>query len=809
MKKFYVSVSFKLISVLVGTLLCISLFYSWLSFVKLESDYAQHQEEALEQGRNFFDMQSLQLVQKLQMLVEWFSDPSLSSQYQNFHELGQTLQLHFEQIQLHLDIEDIWLVQDDQISFKTSPIASDILQISQQVQLKQEPVSKILCDRQCFQTVGLPIMNQHGEVASIVIKANMSDTLLAFNQLLGSEVSVLRIPHHGSLNDAEVLLTSNQPIVDYVKTLNLDPSSIDSTMTQGLNFSFQERFYLINFLSLTSNEKGFYSLILIEDLSQYTTESELYRNQFLAAVIAFFIVVSIVVYMISRTFTERLVTLASYLPLLAKKQFTEFRKAEFKRNNWFSDELDTVIESATMLSYQLEKLNLKVTLKTNELENIAMYDLLTGLPNRNMLNFELKKSLAKLRYSDQGFALLFLDLDDFKKVNDSYGHSEGDKLLVEAAKRLNACARSIDVVCRFGGDEFVIILSQLNSQEEGMTLAQEFLKQFKSAIKLDENLFYVSTSLGLVYCTDHEATADDLISSADIAMYEAKMNGGDQCFAYDPAMYQRVAHRVMMENDVRTALLEHQFSLALQPQIEANTNRFIGFEALLRWKHPERGMISPDDFIPVLENSEQMVELGYWVVRRCFELVRNFIKLGYEDIRVAINLSANQFLDPNLVSFLTNLLEAYELDAKHFELELTEQTLVEDIDNAIAVMVTLRESGFSFAIDDFGTGYSSLAYLKRMPVDIIKIDKSFVFGMLENNADYQIIMSTIAMVKSLDLKVVAEGVETSAQMRSLAENGCDYFQGYYFSKPVPEDEIVDYIQEQFRHGIWNNADVYQ
>lgn len=809
MKKFFVSVSFKLVSILVGTLLCISVFYSWLSFVKLESEYAKLQQEALEQGRYFFQLQTKQLVAELQTLVEWYADPDQGRANHDFNALGQVFNQQFEKMQLHLDIEDIWLLQRNNVAFSTSPLTNEVRQISQQVQFKQQPISKIVCEDKCFQAVGLPIMNAQGDEAAIILKANMSDNLMSFNELFGGDVAVFRVPHKAGIANAEVLLSTDNTLIDHIKTLKVDNENIDSIMENGLNFTFQERYYLVNFLPLTLNENGFFNLILIEDLTQYTQENQLYRNKFLAAVIAFFLLVSFIVYVLSRSFTDRLVTLADFLPLLAKKQFTDFRKAEFKRKNWFSDELDTVIESATMLSYQLEKLNLKVNLKTNELENIAMYDLLTGLPNRNMLNFELKKSLAKLQYSTHGFALLFLDLDDFKKVNDSYGHSEGDKLLVEAAQRLNACARNIDVVCRFGGDEFVIILSQLSTESEGKALANEFLKQFKSGIKLDENTFYVSSSLGMVYCADPDASPDDLISSADIAMYEAKMNGGDQCFVYDPKMYQRVAHRVMMEGDVRTALLEHQFSLALQPQIEANTNRFIGFEALLRWKHPERGMISPDDFIPVLENSEQMIELGYWVVRRCFELVRNFIQLGYSDIKVAINLSANQFLDPNLSPFLTNLLQAYELDAKHFELELTEQTLVEDIDKAIAVMVTLREYGFSFAIDDFGTGYSSLAYLKRMPVDIIKIDKSFVFGMLENNADYQIIMSTIAMVKSLDLKVVAEGVETGAQMRSLEENGCDYFQGYYFAKPVPEDEIIEYIQEQFRHGVWSNAEVYQ
>jgi len=216
-------------------------------------------------------------------------------------------------------------------------------------------------------------------------------------------------------------------------------------------------------------------------------------------------------------------------------------------------------------------------------------------------------------------------------------------------------------------------------------------------------------------------------------------------------------------------------------------------------------MVSPEDFIPILENSEHMIELGYWVIRRCFELCQEFIQHGLVDVRIAINLSAGQFSDTHLVEYLQGLLNEFSLDAKHFELELTEQTLVKNIDNAIEMMDELKVIGFSFAIDDFGTGYSSLAYLKKMPVDVIKIDKSFVFGMLENRADYQIIMSTIAMVKNLGLQVIAEGVETSAQLRSLTENGCDVIQGYYFSKPIPEVELFNFIESQVVDGYWKTS----
>jgi EAL domain-containing protein (putative c-di-GMP-specific phosphodiesterase class I) len=259
---------------------------------------------------------------------------------------------------------------------------------------------------------------------------------------------------------------------------------------------------------------------------------------------------------------------------------------------------------------------------------------------------------------------------------------------------------------------------------------------------------------------------------------------------------------VMMESEVRQALAKNQFSLSLQPQLDAKTKKLYGFEALLRWQHPERGMVSPEDFIPLLENSQHMVELGYWVIRRCFELCQTFIDKGLTDVRIAINLSAGQFADPHLTPYLTDLLNEFSLEASHFELELTEQTLVKNIDSAIEMMNGLRDVGFSFAIDDFGTGYSSLAYLKKMPVDVIKIDKSFVFGMLENRADYQIIMSTIAMVKNLGLQVIAEGVETSAQLRSLTENDCDIIQGYYFSKPIPETKLMEFLDTKIVNGYW-------
>ena len=431
-----------------------------------------------------------------------------------------------------------------------------------------------------------------------------------------------------------------------------------------------------------------------------------------------------------------------------------------------------------------------------------MYDLLTGLPNRNMLNYQLRKSIANISRFGGGVAVLFLDLDDFKKVNDSNGHSEGDKLLIQAAERVRLSVGRIDLACRFGGDEFVVVLGNLTSVYEAVKIADELLMQFKEPIKLGSSIFYVSTSIGIAYTELVDEKADDIISHADIAMYEAKEKGGGQYHIYHQEMFQRVARRVMLEAEVRQALAKKQFSLSLQPQLRAKDKKIYGFEALLRWQHPERGMISPDDFIPILENSQYMIELGYWIINRCFELAVDIKNQGLVGTKMSINLSAGQFIDVNLPKYLHSLLIQYSLTAQIFELELTEQTLVQDIDHTIGTMEELKSMGFTFAIDDFGTGYSSLAYIKKMPIDVIKIDQSFVFGMLENHADYQIIMSTIAMVKNLGLTVIAEGVETAAQLRSLFEHNCDIIQGYYFSKPIPEAELNDFIKTHIREGYW-------
>ncbi len=813
MNKIFISVPTKLLILVIGALLTLSAGISVLSISRLNDEFKQFQIEKIQQGQNQLKLHSDVAREQLGLWIESFSDVVQLDKKDNLDGLAVALNRQFDALQMNHNVENVWLLNSEQALLYNSDTSSSlqltdyVKDISSQVFENQEPFYQLYCQTECQQLIAVPLLNGNNDMVVIVMTMSLVDVIFSINQSLNSEISIVSFINqpNAAVSQAEFLSSSNSALITQIFNQIDANISVSAVTNQGLQVDIAVGSYLVNFMTLAESTDKLFYLALFDDVTSIKQEYNEYRLQFLLSALLIFITLAFLVYFVASPFANRIMTLSNALPLLALKEFEQFRQIRLKRRRLLADELDIVADAATELSYELEQLNIEVEQKTKELENIAMYDLLTGLPNRNMLNYQLRKAVANIARYKHGIAVLFLDLDDFKKVNDSHGHGEGDKLLIEAANRVRLSVRNVDLACRFGGDEFVVVLSHVNTEEDCIIIAQQILERFKEPIKIGSSIFYVSTSIGIAFTNDELAKPEQLISHADIAMYEAKDHGGAQYHIYHSDMYQRVAHRVMMETEVRQALAKGQFSLSLQPQIASKTKRVCGFEALLRWKHPDKGMISPDDFIPILENSEHMVELGYWVIRRCFEISSQLRSKGLLKTRIAINLSAGQFIDVNLPKYLRSLLDEFSLSAENFELELTEQTLVKDIDRAIDMMNALKAIGFSFAIDDFGTGYSSLAYIKKMPVDVIKIDKSFVFGMLENHADYQIIMSTIAMVKNLGLTVVAEGVESSAQLRSLTENDCDVIQGYYFSKPVPEAELLDFVDSRIVDGYWKTV----
>ncbi len=803
-----IGVPTKLLVLIVSTLLFIAIGFSSLSYWRLEADFQAFQQNNVLQAQRQVSLNNNVLKTKLTVWLESFTDLIELSQQTDFSNLAVQLEKQYDALQLHLNVEDIWLVDyKHNILFATNDFPNALQNNISQVLRTQEPKSRMYCPQSCHFLLSVPLLNKQGDVVVVTMSTSLVDTLFALKTSLNREVTVFKVDHNWREGQPKserikVISSSNKLLSDSLVALNLSYAALDESLEKGLHLDLVNNSYLINVLPLAQQADSSFYLALIDDVTLYKAKNNDYQNRFIVSLSIIFTLLAALVYFISSPFTQRLLLLSNALPLLSQKKFEQFRHINLNRPRMFADELDVLAHSTQDLCSELEQLNLAVEQKTKELENIAMYDLLTGLPNRNMLNYQLRKSLANISRYQKGVAVLFIDLDDFKKVNDSNGHNIGDQLLIQAAERVRLSVGDVDLATRFGGDEFVVVLSHLTNVNQAVTIAEKVLLQFKESIKLGTNIFYVSTSIGIAYTESATAIADELISHADIAMYEAKDNGGGQYHIYQQDMFHRVAKRVKLESEVRQALAKQQFNLCLQPQICAKTKKLIGFEALIRWQHPERGIIPPEEFIPILESSQYMIELGYWVIRRCFELIIEIKKYGVLEPRIAINLSAVQFTDANLPCFLQALMAEFDLSADYFELELTEQTLVKDMDYTITMMETLKAIGFSFAIDDFGTGYSSLAYLKKMPVDVIKIDKSFILGMLENHSDFQIITSTITMVKGLGLTVVAEGVETNAQLRSLSENDCDIIQGNYYSKPIPEKDLLNRIIQQVSSGYW-------
>lgn len=436
-------------------------------------------------------------------------------------------------------------------------------------------------------------------------------------------------------------------------------------------------------------------------------------------------------------------------------------------------------------------------LKQNEerIHNLAFFDPLTHLPNRRLLQDRLEHALVTcLRQHCLG-ALLFIDLDDFKTLNDNRGHHVGDLLLIAVAERLRHCLREQDTVARLGGDEFVVVVEGLDiTRDEAVVHAQQvaekILLHLNQVYDLEGQEYFNTPSIGICLFGEEQVTTDEILKQADQAMYHAKSVGRNTFRFFDPEMQAAAAQRFSLQQEIRDAMQHNQFQLYYQPQINS-AGKTTGAEALIRWVHPQRGMVSPMEFIPVAEDSGLIIPLGNWIVEAaCQQLVEWSKNPATADLSIAINVSARQFQQPNFVEQTLAIINKTGADPRHIKLELTESMLVENQQDIITKMTALRAQGIKFSLDDFGTGYSSLSYLKRLPINELKIDKSFVKDVLEDINDASIARMIIRLAQSMELTVIAEGVETREQRDWLENEGCFKYQGYYFGRPVPADQLV-------------------
>jgi diguanylate cyclase (GGDEF)-like protein/PAS domain S-box-containing protein len=432
----------------------------------------------------------------------------------------------------------------------------------------------------------------------------------------------------------------------------------------------------------------------------------------------------------------------------------------------------------------------------DQITHSAEHDFLTGLPNRMLLNDRVNQAIAMAPRHHKRVAVLFLDLDGFKHINDSLGHPTGDKLLQSIAKRLVECVRASDTVSRQGGDEFVVLLSEVERSEDTAITARRMLQAVAEAHSIDHHDLHVTTSIGVSVFPDDGLDAETLIKNADTAMYQAKENGRQSYKFFKPAMNVRAVERQAIEESLRRALERQEFAVHYQPKVSLKTGEITGAEALLRWTHPVRGPISPAQFIPIAEDCGLIRPIGNWILREACRQARAWLDAGLPLASMAVNISAVQFRNENFLQGVFSTLEETGLDPKYLELELTESVLMKHAESTEVILKTLRARGVQLAVDDFGTGYSSLSYLRRFAIDALKIDQSFVRQITTTPSETTIVTAVISMGRSLNLRVVAEGVETTEELAFLQAHQCDQAQGYYFSRPVAAPQFADLLGTQ-------------
>ncbi len=494
--------------------------------------------------------------------------------------------------------------------------------------------------------------------------------------------------------------------------------------------------------------------------------------------------------------TNRLTQLSELLPKLAgstpEKMLAIVDELKARSSRMPKTELDIVAAASRRLMLRLAATAKEVVHRTAELESMAMTDALTGLPNRNMLRYELELSLRELDRQGQYLGICMLDVDDFKLVNDSLGHDEGDVLIQQLGQRLRTNVRDCDSVFRLGGDEFVVLFRHLPDPSDMHESLTRLMSAFQEPLLLSTRPFNVAVSIGVVTVSQFQMQ-EEILKRADMAMYKAKQTSGCSYEMFDEGLSKEANERLQVISAVPHAIDNDEFCLYLQPQIRFENREVMGFESLIRWQDPNRGLVMPDAFIPHLERSHYMIDLGYWVLKASVNILNQIHEKGFSDISIAVNLSPQQFNDSQLIPFIEDLVCGQKFPPSCLHVEITESSVMRDIESAVDIVSGLRKLGVKVAMDDFGTGHSSLGHLQNLPLDIIKVDRSFVSGMIDNALNRQIVKSTIEIASVMDIEVIAEGVEDGDEESALRDLDCGIGQGYFYARPMSVTDAMSWL----------------
>jgi diguanylate cyclase (GGDEF)-like protein/PAS domain S-box-containing protein len=443
----------------------------------------------------------------------------------------------------------------------------------------------------------------------------------------------------------------------------------------------------------------------------------------------------------------------------------------------------------------------ELKLSEERLNYLAHHDPLTGLPNRLLFNDRLEQAVLQAQRNKHMIAVMFLDLDRFKTINDTLGHLVGDELLVAVAERLRRCAREIDTIARLGGDEFAVIITQILQEEDVDHVAKKIIQTLSSVYSVGGYEVFITASIGINLYPGIDSDRGKLLENADVAMYHAKQFGRNNFKFYRADMNAVAFERLMLETNLRRALEREEFRLYYQPQIDMQSGSVNGVEALIRWQHPDLGLVSPLEFIPLLEETGLIIPVGEWVIRTACKQTREWLDAGFSPLTMAVNLSARQFRQPNLVEMIEQNLLEFNLPPALLELELTESVMMDNMEETVVILQKLKLLGLKIAIDDFGTGVSSLGYLKHFPIDTLKISHDFVLNLPMDSADASIASAVISLARDMQLSSVAEGVENQGQMDFLRGQDCERLQGFLFSRPIPQDQMTALLSNWQAMGV--------
>lgn len=665
------------------------------------------------------------------------------------------------------------------------------------------PLEELVCFDVCQLAVLSPILNAQGEINLLQLSVSLADLMLDFQRITGSDIGILT-----PLNE------NSEASVQFGKTglafssLTNKPSLEPIMHQHALQKRWRNDFvdvgkYLVTIIDLPSSqyEIMFVSnpdlvgndavIVFVSDTTQAREQIDYARHTHIITGLLAIIVSMVLIVLVLWRPIRSLQRQAKALPLLPLGKYEEAKEKLHKMapNRLFADEISQLQQTSLKVTSQLEEYHQQLTKNSQELHEMAHYDALTGLINRPYLIDRVDEKLSSQDEEERKFAFLYLDLDNFKHINDALGHLVGDNLLSIVASRLKDCIGEDDLAARTGGDEFCLVLSRAYSEKQVIAVARKVLSLLEEPIAIEGRRLSVSSSIGITLSLLDGVSAATLLQNADLAMYQAKASGKNSFHIFNHQLHKDADSRMALEEELRHAVEREEFELHYQPQIDLKTGKLIGCEALLRWMHPERGLLSPFFFIDTVESNGLIIPIGKWIIHEACRQCADWQHRGLGEIKVSVNLSARQFSDPDLLTDIKQAISLHRVNPELLEFEVTESLLATDIKHAIALLKELQSLGMTIAIDDFGTGYSSLNYLKQLPLDKLKVDRAFIMDLPDDNDDKQITAAIIAMAHTLNLKVVAEGVETVEQMSFLQELNCEIGQGYLFDKPLSADEF--------------------